>query len=192
MPSPSLKKQLANELPINIKFCAAMSRQCRWNFQKLYIATLADYESLGETVVGGDITAFATASLVFQSYEQLKETSAVTETITASIQNGTVYMAPEVTVVLPKLATATRDEIKLLAQNRVVIMYTTNDETPNTFVVGRTNGLEITAGTAATGTAFGDLQGYTLTFSGMEPAMSLKLTPSSGTVQDMIDSVTVV
>ena len=69
-------------------------------------------------------------------------------------------------------------------------MYTTNDETPNTFVVGRTNGLEITAGTAATGTAFGDLQGYTLTFSGMEPAMSLKLTPTSGTVQAMIDAVT--
>lgn len=157
---------------------------------KIYIATLADYESLGETVSGGDITAFSNAPLqVFYSYEQLKETSAVTETITASIQNGTVYMAPEVTVVLPKLATATRDEIKLLAQNRVVIMYTTNDETPNTFVVGRTNGLEITAGTAATGTAFGDLQGYTLTFSGMEPAMSLKLTPSSGTVDDMIAGI---
>ena len=158
--------------------------------RKLYIATLADYEALVETVSGGDITEFGTPSLVFQSYEQLKETSAVTETITASIQNGTVYMATEVTVVLPKLATATRDEIKLLAQNRVVIMYTTNDETPNTFVVGRSNGLEITAGTAATGTAFGDLQGYTLTFSGMEPAMSLKLTPTSGTVQAMIDAVT--
>jgi hypothetical protein len=158
--------------------------------KKLYIATLADYEALVETVSGGDITEFGSPSLVFQSYEQLKETSTVTETITASIQNGTVYMAPEVSVVLPKLATATRDEIKLLAQNRVVIMYTTNDETPNTFVVGRSNGLEITAGTAATGTAFGDLQGYTLTFSGMEPAMSLKLTPTSGTVQAMIDAVT--
>lgn len=156
----------------------------------MYIATLADYESLAETVSGGDITEFASASLVFQSYEQLKETSSVTETITASIQNGTVYYAPEVSVVLPKLATSTRDEIKLLAQNRVVIMYTTNDETRNTFVVGRSNGLEITAGTAATGTAFGDLQGYTLTFSGMEPAMSLKLTPTSGTVQAMIDAVT--
>jgi hypothetical protein len=31
-----------------------------------------------------------------------------------------------------------------------------------------------------------------LTFSGMEPAMSLKLSPTSITVQDMIDSVTVV
>ena len=61
--------------------------------KKLYIATLADYESLAETVSGGDITEFGTPSLVFQSYEQLKETSAVTETITASIQNGTVYIA---------------------------------------------------------------------------------------------------
>jgi hypothetical protein len=157
--------------------------------KKLYIASLADYESLGETVSGGEITAFATASAVFYQYEQLKETSAVTETITASIQNGTVYYAPEVTIVIPKLAASTRDEIKLLAQNRVVIMYTTNDETPNTFVVGRTNGLEISAGTAATGTAFGDLQGYTLTFSGMEPAMALQLAPTSGTVEDMIASV---
>ena len=158
---------------------------------KIYIASLADYVSLDATVSGGDITAFASASQVFYQYEQLKETSSVTETINASIQNGTVYYAPEVAVVIPKLDAATRDEIKLLAQNRVVIMYTTNDETANTFVVGHTNGLEITGGTGATGTAFGDMQGYTLTFSGMEPSMSLQLAPTTITVAAMIADVEV-
>jgi len=76
-----------------------------------------------------------------------------------------------------------------LAQNRVVIMYTTNDETPSTFVVGHTNGLEITGGTAATGQSFGDAQGYNLTFSGMEPSMSLQLAPTSGSIAAMIATV---
>ena len=159
--------------------------------KKIYISSLADYESLVATVVGGDITEFTVPTEVFYQYEQLKETSSVTETINASIQNGTVYYAPEVSIVIPKLDASTRDEIKLLAQNRVVIMFTTNDETANTFVVGHTNGLEITAGSGATGTAFGDMQGYTLTFSGMEPSMSLQLAPTSGTVAAMIADVEV-
>lgn len=158
---------------------------------KIYISSLADYHSLVPTISGGDITEFTVPTEVFYQYEQLKETSSVTETINASIQNGTVYYAPEVAVVIPKLDAATRDEIRLLAQNRVVIMYTTNDETASTFVVGHTNGLEITGGTGATGTAFGDMQGYTLTFSGMEPSMSLQLAPLSGSIAAMIADVEV-
>jgi hypothetical protein len=36
-------------------------------------------------------------------------------------------------------------------------------------LLGAINGLEATAGTAGTGTAFGDRNGYEITLSGMEP-----------------------
>ena len=44
-----------------------------------------------------------------------------------------------------------------------------------TGLVGWQNGLELNAGTSATGTAFADLSGYSLTFSGMEAEQMLSI-----------------
>ena len=47
-------------------------------------------------------------------------------------------------------------------------------------LVGRTNGADVTAGTAVTGNAYGDLNGYTLSFTGMEPTLAnFYATPAS-------------
>ena len=105
----------------------------------------------------------------------------MTETINASAQNSTVYYTPEVTIVLSKLESDKRNEIKLLAQNRLVAIVETNDETPRFFVVGVTTGLEVSAGTSATGTAYADLQGYNITLSGMEAAPMLQIDPTTAT-----------
>ena len=37
------------------------------------------------------------------------------------------------------------------------------------FYLGQQNGLSLSGGSGATGTAFGDMNGYTLTFTGQEP-----------------------
>lgn len=159
--------------------------------KSIRLATLSDYEGLAATVSDdGDITAFGSADTVFYKYEQLKETSSITETINSNVQNGSVYYTPEVTMVISKLATAMRNEVRLLAQNRLVAIVETNDEEANFFVAGVTTGLEVSAGTAASGTAYADLQGYTITISGMEAAPMLKLTPSSGTIADMLSDIT--
>jgi len=158
--------------------------------KSIRLATLSDYEGLDATVSAGDITAFGSASTVFYKYEQLKETSSIVETINSNVQNGSVYYTPEVTMVISKLATSMRNEVRLLAQNRLVAIVETNDEEANFFVAGVTTGLEVSAGTAASGTAYADLQGYTITISGMEAAPMLKLTPSSGTTADMLASIT--
>ena len=158
--------------------------------KSIRIATLAEWEGLGATVAGGEVTAFATPTDQFWKYEQLKETSSLTETIAASASAGTVYYTPEVLMVIPKLATGIRNEIKLLAQNRLVAIVETNDETPAYFVCGVTNGLDVTAGTAASGTAYADLQGYNITATGAEPSPMLKLAPSSGTIAAMLADIT--
>jgi len=139
------------------------------------LTTLAEYEALDPTIAGGEIDAWGLASTVFFKYDQLKETSSMTETINASAQNGTVYYTPEVTIVLSKLDHEKRNEIKLLAQNRLVAIVETNDEVPLYFVVGVSTGLEVSAGTSATGTAYADLSGYSITLSGMEAAPMLQI-----------------
>jgi len=143
------------------------------------ITTLAEYLALDATVLNGEIDAWGTPATVFFKYDQLKETSSLTETINSSVQNGSIYYTPEVTIVMSKLDATKRNEIKLLAQNRLVAIVETNDETPSFFVCGVTTGLEVSAGTASTGTAYADLQGFSITLSGMEAAPMLQLDPAT-------------
>ncbi len=145
------------------------------------VASLADYLALSpnaDAATVGSITAI-TPTATFHKYEQLKETSSLTETINGSSQNGTVYYTPEVVVVLSKLDVTKRNEIKVLAQNRVVAIVESNDG--SYWVVGYENGLELNAGTSATGTAFADLSGFSITLSGLEstPMVSISSTDAA-------------
>ena len=114
----------------------------------------------------GVATLTMVASKKFWKYAQVRETSSSTETITANVQNGTIFYKQELTVILNKLAAATRNEILLLAKNR--LMAIVEDMNGNYWLLGAKNGLDITGGNSATGTASGDRNGYTLTFEGME------------------------
>lgn len=149
------------------------------------LASLEDYTAMVATVASGAITGWTTAALDFFKYDQLKETSSLTESINGSSQNGTVYFTPEVTLVLSKLDVTKRNEIKLLAQQRLVAIVEGNDSTY--WVVGYANGLELNAGTSATGTAFADLSGYSLTLSGMEADTMLSIAKAE---VDLVTSAT--
>jgi len=143
--------------------------------KNIFLASLEDYVLASATVASGAITGWTgtISPLPFFKYDQLKETSSLTESINGSSQNGTVYFTPEVTIVLSKLDVTKRNEIKVLAQQRLVAIVEGNDSTY--WVVGYQNGLELNAGTSATGTAFGDLSGYSLTLSGMEAEPMLSI-----------------
>lgn len=149
------------------------------------LASLEDYTAMVATLAAGAITGWASAALDFYKYDQLKETSSLTESINGSSQNGTVYFTPEVTLVLSKLDVTKRNEIKVLAQQRLVAIVEGNDS--SYWVVGYQNGLELNAGTSATGTAFGDLSGYSLTLSGMEADTMLSIAQAE---VDLVTSAT--
>lgn len=114
----------------------------------------------------GVATLTMVASKKFWKYAQVRETSSFTETITANVQNGTIFYSQELTVILNKLAAATRNEILLLAKNR--LMAIVEDMNGSFWLLGAKNGLDITGGNSATGTASGDRNGYTLTFVAQE------------------------
>ena len=119
------------------------------------------------TEVAGVITAITLdAGKTFFKYELVKETSSFTETVTASIQNGTIFYAQELSVILNKLQASSRNEILLLAKNNLVAI--AEDRNGKYWMLGQTGGLDITGGTSASGVASGDRSGYELTFSGQE------------------------
>ena len=122
---------------------------------------VADYTP---TYTGNILTQVAAATAY--RYELPKGTGSLSEAITVSTENGTIFYEDTLTVKLHKLSAADRDEIKLLAQNRLVCFVLDNNN--NQWAIGEVNGADLTAGTAATGTAYGDMSGYEMTFTSQE------------------------
>ena len=121
----------------------------------------------------GLITAI-TGSGTFYKFELFRQTSNYSETISSTPENGTVFYEQSVTAVFFKLQSATRNKVKVLAQNPdlKIVVETNNgasDGVGQFFLVGEDTGAQLINGTSATGTAFGDLNGYTLTFTSQEP-----------------------
>jgi len=143
----------------------------------VYFCQLEDATLTG--IGTGSLTDFEGVSTLHK-YTLPRGLSSFTETITGSAENGSFFYEPSVTLMLHGLSAADQNEIKLLAQNRLVIFVQFNSRLATAgndviFCLGAENGMELTTGTGVTGAAFGDMNGYTLTFSGMEryPAMEV-------------------
>ena len=99
--------------------------------------------------------------------------ASVTDTITGSTENGTIFYTPSVNVILNRLTKEDQNEIKLLGKSKVRIFAQLNQQLANghdVFIaLGMSNGMELNTGTMDSGAAFGDRNGYTLTFTGLEP-----------------------
>ena len=99
--------------------------------------------------------------------------ASITDTITGSRENGTIFYTPTVNIILNKLTKADQNEIKLLAKSKVRIFAELNETLANghnVFIaLGMSNGMELNAGTMDSGSDWGSRNGYTLTFDGLEP-----------------------
>lgn len=122
-------------------------------------------EGLIETISG--------SGELFQ-FELFRQTSDFSEAITSTPENGTVFYEQSLNAVFFKLQSSTRNQVKVLAQNpNLKIIVETNNGTVDGvgryWLLGEDRGMQLLSGTGATGTAFGDLNGYTLAFTGQEP-----------------------
>ena len=120
------------------------------------------------------ITSFPTASAY---YYQLKGTSAYTSTVNTSRENGTTFFSQELTLNLKKITQEMNTQLKLMAYGRPQIVVVTNNG--DSFLVGKTLGADLTAGTIGTGAALGDLYGYNAVFTATEPIESNFITGST-------------
>ncbi len=141
--------------------------------QSVHIAAWEDLATV--TSAAGIVTAITMdAGKVFYKYDLVKESANFAEAINTNVQNGTVFYAQTLEVILNKLQVKSRNEILLLAKNRLAVIATDNNG--DKWFLGETQGLDITGGGSASGTAFGDRSGYTLTFTGNEKELAKKVT----------------
>ena len=165
---------------------------CRDNvggITNLYIlsGSIDTVNTASEGVING-----ITGSGEFFKYELFRQTSDFSEAITAAPENGTVYYEQTANAVFFKLQSSTRNQIKVLAQNPnlKVIVETNNgtvDGVGQYWLLGQDRGMQLLSGTGASGTAFGDLNGYNLTFTGQEPNPASEI---SGSLSDALSGIT--
>ena len=99
-------------------------------------------------------------------YYELKGTSAYTETVNTSRENGTTFFSQELVLNLKKLTNEMTTQLKLMSYGRPQIFVHTMQG--DTLLVGEREGADVTAGTIQTGAGLGDLYGYSVTFTGQE------------------------
>ena len=129
---------------------------------------------------------------VFYQFDLQRNTSDFTETINGSTENGTVFYEATVNAVFAKLQTSTRNQIKVLAANPdlKIVVETNNDASGSKFFyVGRVFGAQLNGGQGQSGTAIGDANGYTLTFTAQEPNPADVITGT--TLADALTGITI-
>ena len=127
-----------------------------------------NYGDLGTVTVADDQITDASGSFTYYTYD-VKGNSSLETNITSSIDNGTTYFEQVVNLTFPKLTKEDNKELKLMAYGRPHVFVETYNG--DVMCVGLENGADVTAGTAVTGAAMGDLNGYTLTLTANEIAM---------------------
>ena len=152
--------------------CNRISGGIKFIYFGVYDQFTAPIETVGLVHASGEITDIEMASNVLYRYSMPLGVASVTDTIVGSRENGTIYYTPTAQVLFNRLTKEDQNQIKLLGATKVVIFAQLNQQLANGHDVivglGVTNGMELNAGTMDTGAAWGDKNGYTLTFDGME------------------------
>lgn len=107
------------------------------------------------------------------TYELRTQTGSFEETINFNRDAGTIFYTQTVNIMMQKLSAPKRLELQNAATVRVIVFV--NDTNNNWWAVGIENGADLSTGTAATGTALGDANGYTLAFTHETPKRAYKL-----------------
>lgn len=132
-----------------------------------------DFGDLGTIPLGSndeiaDIPNAPGNAFNYSTYD-VKGNSSLESNINSSIENGTTFFEQVVNLTLHKMTKEDNKELKLMTYGRPHVFVQTFDN--KLLLVGREHGAEVTGGTAVTGTAMGDLNGYTLTLTANETTL---------------------
>ena len=160
---------------------AGISKGCRDNAGGIVEVYLANYptgytaqEWYTETT--GEVTSISGLTGAMYKFEPNKNSSSWVENIQSSVENGTIGYSQELTMVFAKNQASTLNTIKLLGQaNMIAIVRNKNEKY---FMLGAQDGVELSAGNSASGAALNDLNGWTITLSGMEPYPAYEVSSS--------------
>lgn len=161
---------------------------CRDNTGGLKTLWITDYTNVTSiTQSTGDTITAISGTGTFYEFQLIRTSSQMTETVNASLENGTVFYQGEIVTYFNKLGQDKRNILKTLAQSQQLAIVA-EDNNGQYFYLGQTYGCFISAGTSVSGKALGDANGYNLTFQYLEPNPMNQL---SGSLSSIAQGITV-
>jgi len=161
---------------------AGIALGCRDNTGGLLTMYITDFTNIASITsnTGSTITQIS-GSGTFYEFQLIRTSSQHTETVNASLENGTVFYQGETVTFFAKLDQAKRNILKTLAQSQQLAIVI-EDNNGSSFLLGQTYGCYVTAGTSVTGLNLGDRGGYNITFGYLEPNPMNQLSGALSTV----------
>tara|TARA_S200002703_G_scaffold157612_2_gene165922 strand:+ start:1716 stop:2291 length:576 start_codon:yes stop_codon:yes gene_type:complete len=135
-----------------------------------------DIENVTYATGGDDITLITGVTDLYK-YE-LKGANSFEQNIMSSRENGTTYFEQVLTIQMKRQDVATHKNVKFLAYGRPKIVVHTRSN--QWFLMGLNEGADVNAGKVSTGSAYGDFNGYELTFQSNERIPANFLTDGTG------------
>jgi hypothetical protein len=141
---------------------------CRFNFGGVREIFVIEFENVTAiTEAAGVISAITKAATkTFKKYNLIAHTAEADEALAASREMGTLTNKQTIKFPINKMTTAVRNELLLLAQNRLIFVFV--DENGTGWMYGRDYGLMLDTSANKTGRLLADRNGYELAFSGDE------------------------
>jgi len=124
--------------------------------------------------------ASGSATTVFK-YDLVQNLSSLTVNINSDNANGTTFFEQTLSVTLQKIDHDMTNELRLMAYSRSQIFV--QDANDNVFLLGIDGGCYVTGGTVVTGTAKGDMNGYTIEWGAEERNALIQIPASGGAAQ---------
>lgn len=138
--------------------------------KKIYVvggSSTADVTGFTYNADGAITGATSAASTTLYGFELKRNTSSLVQNVTKSFENGTVFFEQVLTVVFFKYDQEKRNQLKILSQNDTLQIIAI-DQNDTQYMLGQVNGMYLSGGSAGTGTALGDRNGFELVFTGQE------------------------
>jgi len=134
------------------------------------------------TIAAGVITGIAQLAN-FRKYQLIAHTGDFEQTVTPSRENGTLEVKQSLKFPINKMTTSVRNELLLLAQNRLMIVVL--DTNGKAWLLGQDFGMMLGASSAKSGVKLGDRNGFELMFESDEKTLANEV--SSGIYASLFD-----
>jgi hypothetical protein len=139
------------------------------------------------TIDGTSEQVTALPSAAWVQFDLKPHTSNFKEEAQVSKENNTIFYNQTVLANFPGLSAARRKEVNTFSKGRHVLIVRDNND--NYWMVGYLDGAEVSAETTDTGTAKGDANSYSITFTAEEKNKAYRLSDSividfDGTITD--------
>ena len=130
------------------------------------------------TTAGFATWSGGSGSIEVFKYDLVQNLSSMTVNINSDNATGTAFFTQALSITLQKIDHDTTNELRLMAYSRSQVFV--QDALDNVFLLGIDNGNFVTGGTVITGTAKGDLTGYTIEWGAEERNALIQLPASAG------------